>query len=322
MTSGRTRYRLYDVIVESDTDLSLAVAKQRPAVDESDDRPWRYTEGAVPQAGGRLVHDVLDFDGQRRLQVHFDGDRRVYFSHGDTRALWDGTQCQITLEPGAEMSLRPAIMLERVIAPIALLLLRDRQVALHASAVADVRGRAQIFVGDSGAGKSTTALELMRRGMTILADDLVMLDGERRLLSATPSVRLFDRPRDVPEAIDEQQVRPDIDKYWYQLGNCIDVEHHPQVAAIFSLEPEQQRREPVIEPVRGREATVRVIAQAFDLTEIDADWRTRRFRTLCDLARQVPVYRVRYARGDRQQPDQVRALAHHFGIDDGGGDGR
>ena len=311
MTNPPYRYRLYDLVVESDSELSLAVAAGGAPADD-----WHFEQVDVDDGRGRLVHDVVDFDGRRRLQVWIgdDGDC-IHFSHGETRAIWDRVRREIRLDAGADMSLRPAIILERVIAPIALLLQRKRHVALHASAVADAQGRAQIFVGDSGAGKSTTALELMRRGMAILADDLVMIDADRgRLLSATPSVRLFDRPSDVPEAIDAQLVMPERDKYWYQLGRRIDAEEPPEVGGIFALEPAEECERAVIDEITGREAIVRVIAQAFDLTEADGPWRTRRFRTLCELARDRPIHRVRYPRGDRSDPAQVRALADYFGV--------
>jgi hypothetical protein len=47
--------------------------------------------------------------------------------------------------------------------------------ALHASAVA-IDGRAMVFVGPKGAGKSTLAAALSARGHTLLSDDVVALD--------------------------------------------------------------------------------------------------------------------------------------------------
>ena len=59
----------------------------------------------------------------------------------------------------------------------AILRLRQRnRYFVHASGVADRRGRAVVFVGESGSGKSTLAFALVRAGWTLLGDDGVVLE--------------------------------------------------------------------------------------------------------------------------------------------------
>ena len=311
MSEDRRRYRLYDLVVDSDS--PLALSESSADSDSGDRQIWRYEEGDVEPPTGRCVHDVLDFDGQRRLEVWVDAARGIIFSHGDTRIEWNSASRQVRMQIGDDITTRPGIILERVVAPIALILEREHHIALHASAVGDGDQNAWIFVGNSGAGKSTTALELMRRGMQILADDLVMIDGMTgRLMSAMPSLRLFDRPDEVPEAIDGEMVMPEIEKFWYQLPERDGEAPNPRVRAIFLLSPDPEADEVRLEEIRGREATVGVIAQSFDLTEAVDDWRAARFRTLCKLAREIPVYRVIYARDRRDSPRQVEAVADHL----------
>jgi len=56
-------------------------------------------------------------------------------------------------------------------------LLRERgRYALHASAVAR-GGRALLMAGESGSGKSSTALSLIHTGWDWLADDVVLLES-------------------------------------------------------------------------------------------------------------------------------------------------
>jgi hypothetical protein len=62
---------------------------------------------------------------------------------------------------------------------------------LHAAAVLDARGRLVAIVGAQGAGKSTLAAELIARGATLFADDLLFLDDEL----AHPGPALMNLPR-------------------------------------------------------------------------------------------------------------------------------
>lgn len=59
--------------------------------------------------------------------------------------------------------------------PLAALLFQRGIPAFHAASVANRHG-AVLLAGDSGAGKSTLLAALMKRGWTMLADDLAMVD--------------------------------------------------------------------------------------------------------------------------------------------------
>ena len=66
---------------------------------------------------------------------------------------------------------------------------------LHASAVAR-DGRAVIFLGDKGAGKSTTAFAMIKAGYNLLSDDVVAIyfdeQGQPKVLPAFNQVKLLD----------------------------------------------------------------------------------------------------------------------------------
>ena len=59
-------------------------------------------------------------------------------------------------------------------------------VVLHAAALADASGRGVILAGPSAHGKSSLALELARRGLGFLSDDLAPLDIERATILPYP----------------------------------------------------------------------------------------------------------------------------------------
>jgi serine kinase of HPr protein (carbohydrate metabolism regulator) len=61
---------------------------------------------------------------------------------------------------------------------MSLLLPSRRAVLIHASGVV-IQGEGVIFLGDSGAGKTTTARRLGREGAMRIADDLTILHASR-----------------------------------------------------------------------------------------------------------------------------------------------
>ncbi len=87
-------------------------------------------------------------------------------------------------EPFSEISLccqrfsdrKSPILLNMVLlAMIRELFLQRGKVLLHASCVVDGNGDGVIFPADSGGGKTTTALSMIREGFNLLADDLIVL---------------------------------------------------------------------------------------------------------------------------------------------------
>ncbi|SOE20082.1 hypothetical protein SAMN06298216_0583 [Spirosomataceae bacterium TFI 002] len=58
---------------------------------------------------------------------------------------------------------------------------------LHAGAV-EINGKAHIFAGVPGQGKSTTITSLWQKGATVLSDDLVLIDFKNKNIYCTPSI--------------------------------------------------------------------------------------------------------------------------------------
>jgi HPr Serine kinase C-terminal domain len=89
---------------------------------------------------------------------------------------------------------------------ISVLLHQQGYLILHGSSVV-INGKAVVFVGSKGWGKSTTAAALHKRGHKLLADDVVALDmrseGEPLVLSAFPQLKLW------PDAITSLGQRPE-----------------------------------------------------------------------------------------------------------------
>lgn len=180
-------------------------------------------------------------------------------------------------------------------------LLRLRGITcLHASAVL-CGGSAIAFVGQGGAGKSTSAAALAQRGHAIISDDVVALDergGAFYAVPAYPYVALW------PESI----------KTLYQPDRAFPVfsanfskrlvplrSGDPQFASnpapldlLFVLdERSADEAAPCAEPLGQREGLVALIANTYANLLLDQETRTQEFALLGRLVNAVPVLRLR-----------------------------
>ncbi|HET6764014.1 MAG TPA: hypothetical protein VFH27_10080 [Longimicrobiaceae bacterium] len=134
----------------------------------------------------------LDSQGQPMLSI-----RALPAAHHLRYA--DGTEFVVERGGGAVWCRWPAALsLENtctyLLGPVMGFLLRQQGfTCLHASAV-EVDGGAVLLVGQSGAGKSTTAAALARRGLRVLADDVAVLQragGAWEVRAAHAQLRLW-----------------------------------------------------------------------------------------------------------------------------------
>jgi hypothetical protein len=112
----------------------------------------------------------------------------------DVVAVWEDILTLRATRDGELKALEPMVGAAREIvektrrgAATAFLRARQHKHSLHASAV-EWKGRALLFVGDSGAGKSTTAERLCRRGgVGLLSDDLAAIEPRQNGWHVLPS---------------------------------------------------------------------------------------------------------------------------------------
>jgi len=107
-----------------------------------------------------------------------------------------GRNVTIDREPGAVASdIRGFLHMT----PLAALLYQRGRLALHAAAAANSEG-AILLAGDSGTGKSTLLVALLKRGWTMLADEVAAVDldrhGEIRVAPVFPEIRLWRNARE------------------------------------------------------------------------------------------------------------------------------
>ncbi|MBB6427176.1 HPr kinase/phosphorylase [Sphingopyxis sp. JAI128] len=165
MTAGPYYYRLYDLVVRSafrleEADECLAAA---PGLD-------------IVVAD--LSRHSQPFDGFRHFAILPEGDLLRFRNVGSFLVRAGGREIAVDLDPAFDPRLLALPLLGPV---IAILMHRLGYMVLHGSAV-ELDGQAAVFLGDKGAGKSTTAASLVSAGYPLIADDVVAV----RLLDDVP----------------------------------------------------------------------------------------------------------------------------------------
>ena len=202
---------------------------------------------------------------------------------------------------GSESSAWHRFLLDTVLWSVALV--RGR-VAVHAAAVA-VRGSVVAIVGGTGAGKTTTAIALLRRGAELVSDDVLVLSPDDRHVMAHPAPPTLNADRDVdPAALAD--VGPLIarlgDERWVAVRRAVP--GPLPLGAVIVLRrapgPTGMRRQPPPDGVLTLEA------HSVSLPGLPRIHAQRRFEVLADVAARVPVVELEVARA--AAPDAVAGV--------------
>jgi hypothetical protein len=187
-----------------------------------------------------------------------------------------------------------------LLGPVLGLLLRLRGVTcLHASAVA-LGKFAVAFAGFEGAGKSTTAAALARRGHAVISDDIVALaerDGAFFVLPAYPYLCLW--PESVEMLYGASKTLPAFSPNWdkRQLSlahNRLRFAEQPlPLGAIYLLgERSAEETAPFLETLTQIESLVSLVAESYATSLLDKHMRVREFELLGRLLAVVPVSKL------------------------------
>ncbi len=179
-------------------------------------------------------------------------------------------------------------------------LLRLRGVTcLHSSVVA-IDGNAIAILGQSGAGKSTTAAALAARGLPILADDIAaIIPDEKRfwVQSAYPRLRLWPNSVNaVHGSIEELSlVSTNLDKRFIDLQgkNQEKWQFHSQALPLIAVyilgERDPNLTAPIINSLSLPEAMKHLMFNAYGRAFLNPQQCKQEFQELGQLAKTVPV---------------------------------
>lgn len=181
---------------------------------------------------------------------------------------------------------------------MALLLHRRGLFTLHGGA-AIVNGGAAIFVGDKGAGKSTTIGAMVAAGYDILTDDIVAISDSGsapRIVPAYPMIKLTDA---AISAFGQEHFAliptnvPDFDKRRVRLADMPSTEP-AEPRAIYVLETSDTPGVEPLDRLQSYQALLRFsYATRFGQKLIQGAAAAEHMRHCAALSANVPVYRLR-----------------------------
>ena len=202
-----------------------------------------------------------------------------------------------------------------LLGPVMALALHQRGLLiLHASAIA-VGAKSVIFMGDKGAGKSTTAGAMIRAGHRLLTDDVVALDlsdpGRPMILPGFPQLKLA---ADAAGAIrlDQAEVRPQvhpqIDKAQHRLRDGFAAEAVP-VSRIYVLERGDRA---AISPLTGAAALPAILkfsyVTRFGRQALPGDLAAAHLSQCAQIAGRIGVSRLEVPAGLARIDEAVAAI--------------
>ncbi|MEE4205953.1 MAG: hypothetical protein V2I39_06670 [Erythrobacter sp.] len=205
-------------------------------------------------------------------------------------------------------------------------------VVLHASAV-EIGGRLAVFLGNTGAGKSTLAASLHTAGHLLLGDDAVIVsvrEGRFYGSAVYPTLRLF--PDTIAEVLGGSVETSPMAHYSEKLRVSLASHAHRAagsfpLGALFFIGGGSDTPEPRAEELGPSAACMALVEQSFALDPKDPDKAAARLGKLSRLAAAVPAHRLIYphdyariaalhevifacmARSGNDAPEGKRALA-------------
>lgn len=187
-----------------------------------------------------------------------------------------------------------------LVGPVLGLLLRMRGVVcLHASAVA-MDGRALVFVGPQGAGKSTTAAGFARQKFAVISDDIAALREEEstfQILPAYPRVNLW--PKSVSLLYGSPEVLPRIMPNWgkrYLALGCDQASEYQENAlplgAVYIFGSPVAPFETCIESVSRKTGLLSLLSNTYAANFGNSRQTAKDFDVLSRVVAAVPIRKI------------------------------
>jgi hypothetical protein len=302
-TKARYTYSAYGLNLRSDVSLpELVESEMLPDVDVSfHDLGDNYLN--------TLLSDAVQFERPGCL-VRVSKNAVCYSWHDiGTALVRNGNEVIISTAPGtSDSDLAPFI----TGALLGNLLEQRGFMVLHGSAVA-VDGAAAAFLGEKGAGKSTLALHLQKRGYPLLTDDLLPVvfdDNQVRTVPGFPRIKVWsDTVRSMgfdPDTL--PKINKFIDKRSYVCADGF-LSDSVNVGRIYILTDDPKI---AIEQIDPSKAFIELTRNTYLSRYLDATGKTAdHFRKCETLVTSVPIFRLRRPRDFACLPEVTSAVVEH-----------
>jgi hypothetical protein len=280
--------------------------------------PEGAREGSAPNETLVFTSSILLESGEPTSRIWKSTARSLFrLEYFDGVECWVDSKGQSVWATWSESSSREDAA-TYLLGPVLGFVLRRRGViCVHASAVA-IGNRAVALVGGAGAGKSTTAAALARRGHAVISDDIVALaegDGTFVILPAYPYLCLW--PDSVAMLYGSGKslppLTPNFDKRQLALvENSLSFEARSlPLGAVYLLgERSEEDRAPFLETPAARDCLMSLIANTYaNLSE--TEMRAREFECLGRVVASIAVLRLRPHRDGARMDRLCELIEHH-----------
>jgi len=304
--SGQTVFRgaAFGLVLESNipvagmssVDAACSADVYVEMVPDGGESAWHQPDRAEPW------YRSLDEDAGVPWLTVWKGDGYL-FEYGEGARFWvsaDATRIRATWTS----PLVAADAATFLLGPVLAFALRLRgTIPLHASG-AVIDGRAVLFVGPAGAGKSTTAAALGRLGHAVVSDDVVPIDLAGPSVLARPGYPRLSLWRDASDAVFGRAgavppVSAVYDKRAIDLQAVgVRFSHEPvPIETIFVLGERFSGTGTARVPMSRRAGAMALVANTFGAYLLDRDLRVREFDVVSAAAQRVTFCELRV--GDR-----------------------
>ncbi len=235
-----SRYGAYDLVIQSELNLpELPVRADGLEADAIDVQVQFGSIDVDRLQGGEQMSPTL-WVARQQLWMRIPEVGQFLISNGQT--------ILIDPVPGVD---EDSIRLFLLGSAFGALLFQRGLLVMHGNAI-QIKDQCLICVGRSGAGKSTTAAGFMQRGYSVLADDVVPINGACQALPGFPRIKLWkDAAEQLSVGTDAlRRIRPTLEKFNLPLERAFSLQKLP-VRWIYILDPTDEVSEITITPIQG-----------------------------------------------------------------------
>ncbi len=254
---------------------------------------------------------------QAWLSCGRDGDDFLYryADYGDFLISADVRHIRCRPLPQADECTLRHLLLDHI---LPLVLSRREPLVLHGSAVVTPEGAAG-FIGGSGQGKSTLALEFAKHGCELLSDDcLALRPGTQGWMALPyyPGVRLW--PEAAQQVLTTSPQAAGVAEYTLKCRISDPAVLRFATApvalrALYFLDEPNESGHISIREVVASEAFLKLTHFAFQLDSGDSEFLKRQFKTVAQVRGEVPCFDLSYARDFRTLAGVRQAVLRHVG---------